>query len=506
MSRSITQYRVFIATPGGLGDERKSFRKILEDYTASDAESRGVTFQPVGWEETLGGPGRPQALINDDLKECDYAIFIWHDRWGSPTSVGDVKVGTEEEWNLAEELYKEGKVRNIAVFFKNVDPRQMCDPGEQLKQVLAFKKRIEGEKRYLFKPYDRPEAFSEELRRHLARWLRDHEKGAAGAAIGDLAGPAGPIMSAVPSPAQPKAPPPNFRFWIEEANRLLKAGTDETATYSDALFCARKALASGASDLERAEAKYVLGVCQIQLNKPADALATISEIAIELDSASDTDRRAWQSKALFAKGVTLGELGRSEDAIAAYDDVIARFDPASELALREQVATALFNKGGTLGELGRSEEAIAIYDDVIARFGAASELALREQVAKVLVNKGVRLGELGRSEEEISVYDDVIADFGAASELALRERVAKALYNKGITLGQLGRREEARSVYDDVTARSARTIIQRSKPLSKMRNGFEAFKAPGRNPNRDNPSSFRADNWAETGGRSGADR
>ena len=58
-------------------------------------------------------------------------------------------------------------MRNIGVFFKNVDPRQMCDPGEQLKQVLAFKKRIEGEKRYLFKPYDRPEAFSEELRRQL---------------------------------------------------------------------------------------------------------------------------------------------------------------------------------------------------------------------------------------------------------------------------------------------------------------------------------------------------
>jgi hypothetical protein len=71
MSRSITQYRVFIATPGGLDDERKSFRKTLEDYTASDAEPRGVTFQPVGWEETLGGPGRPQGLINDDLKECD---------------------------------------------------------------------------------------------------------------------------------------------------------------------------------------------------------------------------------------------------------------------------------------------------------------------------------------------------------------------------------------------------------------------------------------------------
>ena len=108
MSRSITQYRVFIATPGGLGDERKSFRKTLEDYTASDGEPRGVTFHPVGWEDTLGGIGRPQELINEDLRQCDYAVFVWHDRWGSPTGNATM-VGTEEEWNLAEELYKTGQ-------------------------------------------------------------------------------------------------------------------------------------------------------------------------------------------------------------------------------------------------------------------------------------------------------------------------------------------------------------------------------------------------------------
>ena len=215
----------------------------------------------------------------------------------------------------------------------------------------------------------------------MARWLRDHEKGAAGAAISDLAAPAAPIMSAVPSPAPPKAPPPNFRFWIEETNRLLEAGADDTATYSDALFCARKALASGASDLERAEAKYFLGVGQIRLNKPADAVATFSEIAIELDSASDTDRRAWHARALVAKAVTLGQLGRSAEEISIYDDMIARFGEASELALRQQIAQALFNKGVALGQLGRSAEEISIYDDMIARFGAASELALRQRHA-----------------------------------------------------------------------------------------------------------------------------
>ena len=85
MPKTLTQYRVFIGSPGGLEEERRCFRHRLERYTAVHSEPRGVAFQPVGWEETIGGAGRPQELINEDLSECDYAVFILHDRWGSPT-------------------------------------------------------------------------------------------------------------------------------------------------------------------------------------------------------------------------------------------------------------------------------------------------------------------------------------------------------------------------------------------------------------------------------------
>jgi tetratricopeptide (TPR) repeat protein len=260
----------------------------------------------------------------------------------------------------------------------------------------------------------------------LAQWLRDHEKGMGGDATAGLVAPTGPtITSGAESPAPPEAPP-NFRFWIEEANRLLEAGAAGTATYSDALFCARKALASGASDLERAEAKYVLGLCQSRSNALADALAAFSEIAADFDSATDTERRAWQAKALFGKGFTLFELGRFEDAIAVSDEVIARFGAASELALRQPVARALVNKGATLAQLGRFEDAIAVFDDVIARFGAASELVLRVQVAGALVAKGIALGQLGRGEEEIAVYGEVIARFGTDKEPAIKSFVEYA--------------------------------------------------------------------------------
>src|SRR5271156_2552693 len=111
------QYRVFIGSPGGLDEERRCFSSKLARYTTLHGERRGILFHPVGWEDTLSGVGRPQALINEELKQCDYAVFVLHDRWGSPSG-GGFTSGTEEEWALAEELYKTNKIRNIALFFK----------------------------------------------------------------------------------------------------------------------------------------------------------------------------------------------------------------------------------------------------------------------------------------------------------------------------------------------------------------------------------------------------
>ena len=108
-----------------------------------------------------------QELINKDLKECDYAVFVLHDRWGSPPG-SRYTSGFEEEWALAQELYEAKKIRNMGLFFKKVEPRQMLDPGKQLQMVLSFKKRIEAERRYLFAQYDTIEQFVEVLEGYLA--------------------------------------------------------------------------------------------------------------------------------------------------------------------------------------------------------------------------------------------------------------------------------------------------------------------------------------------------
>lgn len=181
MAETITRYKVFIASPGGLEGERNAFREIIRDYNEEiDELRRDVSFMPVGWEETLGGVGRPQSLINADIIECDYFILLLWDRWGSsPGNKGKSKYSSacEEEFALALKCLKssEKPMREIVILFKAVAPKQMADPGEQLRSMLEFRQRIEAEKEHFFTTYDEISMFRKRLRRHLASWLQNHE-------------------------------------------------------------------------------------------------------------------------------------------------------------------------------------------------------------------------------------------------------------------------------------------------------------------------------------------
>lgn len=181
MPRQLTDYRVFIATPNGLQDERKQFKEVLEDYNLADANHRGLNFTPVGWEITLGGIGRPQELIDQDIKGCDFFVMILHDRWGTPpgpTSDGQTySSGTEEEFGVALSAHQEGQVREVLLLFKHVDEKRLSDPGEQLGAVLRFRKEREGRRDILFHTFDHPKAFENILRRHLSSWVRRLEHG-----------------------------------------------------------------------------------------------------------------------------------------------------------------------------------------------------------------------------------------------------------------------------------------------------------------------------------------
>jgi tetratricopeptide (TPR) repeat protein len=179
MPTNLTSYRVFIASPGGLEDVRERFRAVIEKYNAEDALRRKVVFIPVGWELTLGGMGRPQALINKDIEECDAFFLVLHDRWGSnPGAPEGYTSGTEEEYHKALEFQAASTkpLRDIVVFFKVVPPNRLSDPGPQLKAVLDFKRGLEEERKLLFHQFDDSQDFENRLRMVLASWVRRHEE------------------------------------------------------------------------------------------------------------------------------------------------------------------------------------------------------------------------------------------------------------------------------------------------------------------------------------------
>lgn len=172
----IHDLRVFIATPSGLAPERRAFRDILREHNDLDPQGRRVLFTPIGWEDTLGGVGRPQALINEELVNCDYFVLVLWDRWGSPTDPAKPESsGIEEEFALALECLADPDrpMRQVMVVFKEVEERRLQDPGEQLRRVIAFRRDLEASKKHFYVTFSEIESFRSFLRRCLMTWTRD---------------------------------------------------------------------------------------------------------------------------------------------------------------------------------------------------------------------------------------------------------------------------------------------------------------------------------------------
>ena len=146
MPSELTCLRVFIASPSGLAEERKAFRDEIQEFNEADAIPRGVLFQPVAWEGTLGGIGRPQTIINEDVRRADYLVLLLWNRWGWPpdtsSSSSRFTSGTEEEYHVALECYRAEPqtMRQSVIMFKSVDPQQLSDPGPQLQRFSTSEK------------------------------------------------------------------------------------------------------------------------------------------------------------------------------------------------------------------------------------------------------------------------------------------------------------------------------------------------------------------------------
>jgi tetratricopeptide (TPR) repeat protein len=481
MPANILNYKVFIATPGGLEKEREAFRDTLLEYTLTEASHRGAHFTPVGWEITIGGIQRPQHLINRELRQCDYTVVVLHDRWGQspfPNADGPYTSGTEEEFEVAKECLRKYPVypmRDIVLFFKALEPRRLTDVGPQLEKVLAFRKEREYRKDLLYYTYDSIDYFKTLVRRTLAAWLRSHEDISAKKASVSL--PARNIETDVRSPLATVlggTHPPAATLqdaeqlaqdgkWVEAEllySRLIVGADNVRAliSYSRALrkrgqLTQAKEMAGEAIEaakLQRdhdlkAEATRQLGRIEDQVGNLIAATALLRNSAIEFEM---VDNVRGLASALRNLGQVLRKRGK-------LDEAIYELGRAAELSRSAGDSEGAAESMGFLGLIRRARGELAE-----ARKCHAEALELHTKsgnkagVAIVSGNLGNVLRMLEDYDAALKMHDDALSYFQAAGD---KKAVARELSNIG-TVHRLRRDYEKARHFHDESLRISREV------------------------------------------------
>jgi len=138
MSFDAKVFRVLIASPGDVGDERNIIPEIVNEWNAVNAGSTKIILMPVKWE-THSAPllgDRPQAIINEQLvKDCDLLVGVFWTRIG--TNTGMAVSGTAEEIEQFVNLSKP-----VMLYFSQapIDPDKI--DLEQFTELRSFKEKM----------------------------------------------------------------------------------------------------------------------------------------------------------------------------------------------------------------------------------------------------------------------------------------------------------------------------------------------------------------------------
>jgi hypothetical protein len=169
--RKVRIVRVFVASPTDVQRERDSLLGVVNELNRTlDAllPRAAIRLELVRWEtDSFPDAGRPQAVINTQIKPYDIFIGILWKRLGTPT--GKAESGTEEEFQIAFDSWnKHGKPRILFYFNRApVAPPRSGEDMDQLKKVVEFRQGLDG--KVLVGEYDGDGLFTDTVRPHLVK-------------------------------------------------------------------------------------------------------------------------------------------------------------------------------------------------------------------------------------------------------------------------------------------------------------------------------------------------
>jgi hypothetical protein len=138
MSYESVVYRILIASPSDVEEEREIVARIIQDWNDLNSFNKKIVLLPVKWE-THSSPTfgvRPQEAINSQLvDDCDLLIGFFWTKIGTPT--GKEIGGTVEE---IKRVAKAGKPVMLYFSKRGKDP-SLIDL-KQLEELNLFKKEV----------------------------------------------------------------------------------------------------------------------------------------------------------------------------------------------------------------------------------------------------------------------------------------------------------------------------------------------------------------------------
>ena len=161
--------RIVVASPGDVQAERNALSTVVEEINHGIARDRGVRLELARWEtDAYPGfhPEGPQGLIDPILRidACDILIGIFWKRFGTPMK--DAQSGTEHEFRLGYEAWKQAGRPHIMVYFnQRAYTPKTREETDQWGQVLDFQRNFPKEG--LWWPYRGRVQFERLVRNHL---------------------------------------------------------------------------------------------------------------------------------------------------------------------------------------------------------------------------------------------------------------------------------------------------------------------------------------------------
>src|SRR3990172_1272289 len=171
--KPVQRIHLFLSSPGDVEPERAKVHAVAEQVNRMLGDSLGIVLEVIDWKtHIVPDMGRPQEVINRQVRDYDIFVGILWKRFGTPT--GKAESGTEEEFNIAYANWQKFKRPRILFYFSQM-PYMPKNPseGSQFLKVLEFKAEFWEQQTGLVMDYQTPEEFSDLLREHLGKVLHE---------------------------------------------------------------------------------------------------------------------------------------------------------------------------------------------------------------------------------------------------------------------------------------------------------------------------------------------